>query len=149
MVITQSKKIFQNICSLHNHGITKTLFQRYSKGYPWEYDVMEPGYNYRLDEIRAALGINQLKQLKKLNKLRRNAFKYYNQKLKNKEGIITPNIQNDEEHSCHLYILKITKEFGISRNELFQKLQSSGIMTSVHYKPPDHPEVEENPSNVI
>ena len=135
MVITQSKKIFQNICSLRNHGITKTLFQRYSKGYPWEYDVLEPGYNYRLDEIRAALGINQLKQLKKLNKLRRNAFKYYNQKLKNKEGIITPNIQNDEEHSCHLYILKITKEFGISRDELFQKLQSSGIMTSVHYKP--------------
>jgi len=135
MVITQSKKIFQNICSLRNHGITKTLFQRYSKGYPWEYDVLEPGYNYRLDEIRAALGINQLKQLKKLNKLRRNAFKYYNQKLKNKKGIITPNIQNDEEHSCHLYILKITKEFGISRNELFQKLQSQGIMTSVHYKP--------------
>ena len=64
MVITQSKKIFQNICSLRNHGITKTLFQRYSKGYPWEYDVLEPGYNYRLDEIRSALGINQLKQLK-------------------------------------------------------------------------------------
>jgi perosamine synthetase len=135
MVITQSNEIFKKISSLRNHGITKTLFERYSKGYPWEYDVLEPGYNYRLDEIRAALGINQLKQLKKLNKLRRNAFKYYNQKLKNKKGIITPNIQNDKEHSCHLYILKITKEFGMSRNELFQKLQSLGIMTSVHYKP--------------
>lgn len=135
MVITKSKKLFQKISSLRNHGITKTLFQRYSKGHPWEYDILEPGYNYRLDEIRAALGINQLKQLKKLNKLRRNAFKHYNKKLKNKKGIIVPHILNDKEHSCHLYIVRITKEFGMSRNELFKKLQSSGITTSVHYKP--------------
>jgi len=135
MVITQSKKISDKINSLRNHGITKTLFQRYSKGHPWEYDITEPGYNYRLDEIRAALGLNQLKQIKKLNNLRKNAFKNYNQKLKNKNGLITPNFENNSKHSCHLYILKITKEFGMSRNELYEKLLSAGIVTSVHYKP--------------
>lgn len=70
-----------------------------------------------------------------MNNLRKNAFKYYNKKLKNKNGIIIPNFEKNIEHSCHLYILKITNEFGMSRNELYQKLLTAGIMTSVHYKP--------------
>lgn len=59
MIITKSKKIAEYVKSLRNHGITKSLFQRYSKGSPWDYDVVEPGYNYRMDEVRSALGINQ------------------------------------------------------------------------------------------
>lgn len=134
MLITKSKQIYQNVSSLRNHGITKTLFQRYSKGLPWDYDVRTAGYNYRLDEIRSALGINQLNAIKKLNLLRKKAFVYYNKHLENKKGIITPEFV-DNEHSCHLYIIKITKEFGKSRDQLYKKLLSSGIITSVHYKP--------------
>ena len=135
MIITQSQKISDYVRSLRNHGITKSLLQRYSKGNPWDYDVVEPGYNYRLDEIRSALGISQLKQVKKLNDMRKKAFEYYNQKLCNEKGIIIPELPKHEEHACHLYIIKIQKEYGLSRDNLFKKLLSLGIRTSVHYKP--------------
>lgn len=135
MIITQSAKIAKHVKLLRNHGITKSLLQRYSKGNPWEYDVIEPGYNYRLDEVRSSLGISQLKQIEKLNMLRRKAFKYYNQRLTHERGITIPTWSKYEEHACHLYIIRIEKEYGISRDKLFRKLLSLGIRTSVHYKP--------------
>ncbi|WKT58322.1 DegT/DnrJ/EryC1/StrS family aminotransferase [Candidatus Nitrosotenuis chungbukensis] len=57
--------------SARNHGLTKTLVQRYASGKPWDYDMIESGYNYRLDEIRSALGLSQIKRIKKLNALRK------------------------------------------------------------------------------
>ena len=133
MVITNSKKIADYIKSSRNHGLTKSLQRRYEKGYPWEYDVIETGYNHRLDEIRSALGISQLKRISKLNSLRRKASRYYNSKLRLVEGIIVPEITNDD--SCHLYIIRIQKKFGESRNSLYSRLLKSGIQTTVHYKP--------------
>ncbi len=90
MIITNSKKIAKEIQSSRNHGLTKSLSQRFSRGKPWDYDVITPGYNYRLDEIRSVLGINQLKRIKKLNLRRRNACKFYNTRLNDIKGIQTP-----------------------------------------------------------
>lgn len=135
MVITNSKKIAQYVRSARNHGITKSLKQRFSHGKPWDYDVMEPGYNYRLDEIRSALGISQLKRIKKINLQRKKACQYYNSKLKNIKGMITPSISSNNDNAFHLYIIRIQKNFGLSRDRLFHKLLKHGIRTSVHYKP--------------
>lgn len=135
MVITNSNKVSEYIKTARNHGITKSLLQRFSNGFPWDYDVNEPGYNYRLDEIRSSLGINQLKRITKLNSKRRQAFTYYNKKLENISGIISPNDSDDGIHAYHLYIIKVTKKYGISRDNLFRKLLKQGIRTTVHYKP--------------
>ena len=135
MVITNSKKIAEKIKLLRNHGIMKSLHDRFSKGKPWDYDVLLPGYNYRLDEIRSALGVSQLKRLITNNKKRQNAFRYYNSSLKKKTGIITPKMENNEVHSCHLYVLRIKKSKSHSRDTVFQKLLKNGIRSSVHYKP--------------
>ena len=135
MVITNSKKISDSIKSLRNHGITKSLQDRFTKGKPWEYDIIVPGYNYRLDEIRAALGISQLERINKNNLKRKQAFLYYNSKLKNKDSIITPKISKNTTHSCHLYVLRIQKNKKLSRNNMFQKLLKNGVRSSVHYKP--------------
>lgn len=133
MIITNSKKIVEYAKTLRNHGITKSLTQRYSTGKPWNYDVLESGYNYRLDEIRASLGLSQLKQIKKLNRLRQKICLYYNSKLGKIQGIVTPLFSKDAAY--HLYILRIQKEYGMSRDNLFNKLLKNGIRTSVHYKP--------------
>lgn len=135
MVITNSKKIARYVSTIRNHGITKSLTQRFSHGKPWDYDVSEPGYNYRLDEIRSALGLSQLKRIKKMNLQRKKAFRYYNSQLQNVTGITIPSLSNEEDHACHLYILKIHEKFHISRDKLYQKLLHNGIRTSVHYKP--------------
>ena len=135
MIITNSKKIADKMRSLRNHGITKSLESRFTQGKPWEYDVTEPGYNYRLDEIRAALGISQLKRINQNNLKRKKAFLYYNTKLKNNEYVILPKIFKNQTHSCHLYVLRIHKNKKNSRDSIFQRLLKNGIRSSVHYKP--------------
>ena len=135
MIITKSKRISDYVKTSRNHGLSKSLLQRFSKGYPWDYDVVKTGYNYRLDEIRASLGISQLKQISKFNRLRKKACKYYNDNLKNINGIQTPTISKNQDNVYHLYIIKILSDFPISRNELYEHLIKLGIRTSVHYKP--------------
>jgi len=135
MVTTNSKKIAEKIRQLRSHGMTKSLKSRYSSGYPWIFDIVEPGYNYRMDEIRAALGITQLKRINKINELRKNASLYYHKNLQNIPGIILPDMVNDKSHSYHLYTIRVTKPFKLSRNQLFKKLKNNGIRTTVYWMP--------------
>ena len=135
MVITNSKNVSDFVRSARNHGISKTLASRFSGGKPWDYDIENPGYNYRLDEIRASLGINQIKRIKKMNLLRKKAADYYTKKLGNVNGVVVPDKSIGTEHAHHLYVIRITRKYGITRDILFQKLLKKGIRTSVHYKP--------------
>ena len=135
MIITNSKKIADYVSSARNHGLNKTLVQRYSSGKPWDYDMIESGYNYRLDEIRSALGLSQLGRIKKLNTQRKKIFEYYNKRLNGINGLITPQSSVLDDHVYHLYIMKVKKNNNVSRDELFTKLEEYGIKTTVHYKP--------------
>ena len=118
-----------------NHGISRSLLDRYSSGLPWEYDIENIGYNYRLDEIRSTLGISQLKKLKKLNDKRRSIFSRYNQGLNDISNVIVPNKNNLKKNSCHLYIIRIKNNSKVDRDQLYKKLLNHGIGCSVHYKP--------------
>lgn len=133
MVTTNSQKIAKYVQRARNHGIMKSLAQRYTKGKPWEYDVTDAGYNYRIDEMRSALGLSQLERLESVNDRRRRVCEYYNNKFQKIEWLSTPIITKDD--SCHLYILKIKNTAKINRDKLFEKLLKMGIRTSVHYKP--------------
>ena len=135
MVITNSKTIALKIRRMRNHGIDKSLKERFSDGYPWDFDVSELGYNFRLDEIRSSLGLNQLKRLRKMNKLRQDAARYYEKQLKHIPGIQVLGDPNLKNNSCHLYVIQILEKFPLNRNKLFKYLLKHGIRTSVHYKP--------------
>ena len=135
MVITNSKNIAGKVRQLRSHGMLKSLKSRYTDGYPWVFDILEPGYNYRLDEIRCALGISQLRRVAKINKMRKTAALYYHSKLHNISGIVLPDMVRDKSHSYHLYTIRITKSFGMSRNQLFKKLKQAGIRTTVYWMP--------------
>jgi dTDP-4-amino-4,6-dideoxygalactose transaminase len=135
MVITNSKRIAEYVTSARSHGLTRSLADRYSKGKPWDYDIINPGFNYRLDEIRASLGLSQLKRINSLNSKRFLASKYYSKQLEEIPGIITPEIFRNKEHTYHLYIIRIKNEFGQNRDVVFKKLKKAGIHVSLHYKP--------------
>ena len=135
MVITNSQKIAEKVRQLRSHGMTKSLKRRYVSKYPWIFDIITPGYNYRLDEIRAALGISQLKRINKINELRKKASSYYYKNLQNIPGIILPDMVNDKTHSYHLYTIRVTKPYRLSRNQLFEKLRDNGIRTTVYWMP--------------
>ena len=135
MVITNSKQIAEKVRQLRSHGMTKSLKNRYSSEYPWIFDIIDPGYNYRLDEIRASLGITQLKRIKKIYDLRKKASLYYHKNLQNVPGIILPDMVNDKSHSYHLYTIRIKSPYKLSRNQLFKKLKDNGIRTTVYWMP--------------
>ena len=138
MAITNSEKIAEYIRVARNHGINRNLMQRYSKKKPWEYDVKEVGYNFRLDEIRSALGLSQLKRIDHINKQRRQIYEFYNRHLRKISGIALPSDSNIETNSHHLYIIKITESCKISRDEMYEGLLKHGIQTTIHYKPLNH-----------
>jgi perosamine synthetase len=135
MIISNSKSLTNKMASLRNHGLSKTLVQRNNHSKPWDYDVITPGYNFRLDEVRSSLGISQIKKFEKFKEQRINAAKYYNEFFSKINGIKLLSYGKIKNHVYHLYIIKISKEFGMSRNKLHQKLYELGIGTTVHYKP--------------
>ena len=76
-----------------------------------------------------------MKRIKKMNSLRKKVANYYTEKLGNINGIIVPDKSINAEHVHHLYVIRITEKYSITRDTLFNKLLKSGIRTSVHYKP--------------
>jgi len=135
MVITNSKKINEKITRLRNHGLSKSLIERHMGKIPWDYDVSEYGYNYRLDEVRSSLGLSQLSRIKKISSRRIKAANYYNKKLKDNEGIKIPTKYHKDSHVYHLYIIKIKNKFGKTRDQIHLELIKKNIFTTVHYKP--------------
>ncbi len=135
MIICKDKTKFEFMRTIRNHGITKSLEERYQKGFPWDYDIKNKGYNYRMDELRANLGHNQLKRINAINLLRKKASEYYDYKLKDVGGIGFQNVQKNNTSAHHLYVIRIKEDFGTDRNTVFKKLLKKGIQTSVHYKP--------------
>ncbi len=135
MIITNSKKLATKIMTLRNHGLSRNLMQRNKTTKPWDYDTIEPGYNYRLDEVRSSLGLAQLSRINEISSKRIQAAKYYNSKLKEIKGIEIVNYEKEKDHVYHLYIIKIKENFGMLRDKIHQTLFKKGIKTTVHYKP--------------
>ena len=83
MLITKNLKMASRAKSLRSHGLTKSTFERYKLGMP-DYDVSEIGYNYRMDDIRASIGIEQLKKIRVLNQKRKKATEFYIEQITKK-----------------------------------------------------------------
>lgn len=134
MITTNNKKIFEHMKLLRSHGMTILPSEREKKA-QWAYDVKEIGYNYRLDEIRASLGLSQFSRINSINKMRQKIAKEYDKGLANIKGIITPIIKPGRNHIYHLYTIKIEKDYHLTRDELFTHLHRGGVGTSVQYTP--------------
>ena len=131
-VLTNKKKIAISIEKLRNHGINKvkSKFIRKNQG-PWYYEQTDLGYNYRLSDISAALGVSQLKRLNKFVKIRNKIFNYYKKSLKNLP-IEFQKKQNDIKSSMHLIIIRVPTYI---HRELFEYLRKKNIYVNLHYIP--------------
>ena len=135
MLTTNEEWIAKKAKLLREHGITKSALEREKKA-DWHYDITDLGYNYRLNEVQAALGISQLKRVKDGIEKRVKAARYYTRKLSEIEGIVTPYEAENRTHVYSLYVAKVLEEkFGLSRDKLFTNLVSKGIGLSVHFIP--------------
>jgi perosamine synthetase len=95
------------------------------------------GYNYRMTDLAAAIGLVQLKKLEKFNIRRRKNAEYYNSHLSVK-GIVTPVTAPGMQPVYHQYVLRLTDEFSMTRPEFISYLTAKGIGSAVHYPIPIH-----------
>ena len=137
-VITNNKKFADKIRLLASHGsIRDNDWNDEDERGPWYYESNLIGYNYRITDFQATLGISQLKRLDEQNKYKNSLAKLYNKYLKDIKYIKVPDIKEDKiNQAWHLYsILLNFKKIGKSRNQVMQRLLDKGIGTQVHYIP--------------
>jgi dTDP-4-amino-4,6-dideoxygalactose transaminase len=117
---------------LRSHGMTSMTIDRHSDA-EQSYDVLIPGFNYRFDELRSALGIIQLQKLDSTNHQREQLVQKYLQRLENVKGISVPfrNISSNKNPSYHIFPILVSAE--INRTEFRDYLKRKGIQTSIHY----------------
>jgi len=138
MVLTNDLGLAAKIERLRSHGITrdKSEMVDFEEGYgPWFYQQLDLGFNYRMTDIQAALGISQLKRLDEFVLARRALVKTYREQL-------TPNIgvcQTEESYaysSYHLFIVQLNLEkIGCDQSAVFERLISRGYKVNLHYIP--------------
>ena len=127
-ITTNNEKLNEKIELLRSHGIAKdaTKFDNQSDG-DWYYEQQALGFNYRLTDIQAALGISQLKRLDSFVSRRREIVKQYFDKLDNS---VLPYQHPDANSSWHLFVIQTE-----DRKATYKQLKTQGIMTQVHYIP--------------
>lgn len=132
MVVTDRDDLAERMKIARSHGMTSLTWDRY-KGHEFSYDVVQMGFNYRIDELRSSLGIAQLKKLDKNNRARRSLWSLYKDKLEGIEEIRVPFAKFDGISSCHIFPVLLSEN--IERDSLMEYLRGQGIQTSIHYPP--------------
>lgn len=131
MVLVSDPALGAEIDRLRTHGITVPTFVRHNKPV-LGYDVEGLGFNYRFDDIRAALGLCQLDRLPGLNRVRRHLVQEYRAALADVPGVIVPFADRDVALSaCHLMPVVIDADVARVR----ARMRQDGIQTSKHYEP--------------
>jgi len=128
-ITTNSKEIYEKLLMLRNHGMVKTSDMK-----PWEYEMQDLGYNYRITDIQCALGLSQLKKLPNFIERRFEIAKFYDNTFK--DSIVKPLYIFDGKSSYHLYVVKVDfNKVTISKEGLFLKLRAKKIGIQLHYIP--------------
>lgn len=132
IMVTNNEDIYNRLKLLRSHGMTTMSYQR-ATGHATSYDIVELGYNYRFDDIRASLACVQLDKLEGDLEKRRLVRQWYEKNLQGAEEVDIP-FQNSKEFSSN-YIFPIVLKNSTAeyRNFVRDELQKKGIQTSIHY----------------
>ena len=133
MLVTPSPDLFERLQKLRSHGMSSLTLDRH-KGRAISYDVSLPGLNYRIDEMRAALGIVQLKKLQEANFSRMHLTNRYRQNFRG-SSISMPFKHPLKDSTSSYHILPILLPNAQKREDIIKSLKSEGIQSSIHYPP--------------
>ena len=135
-ITTNNEELYKELILFRTHGITRDKDVLLKDEGPWYYEQQCLGYNYRITDIQAALGISQLDKLKGFLALRREYVKRYNEAFSAVNEIDLPYQLEDINSAWHLYIIKLKLErLGCGRRQVFDELKERGIGVNVHYIP--------------
>ncbi len=134
MLVTNNFDYDQEARLLRSHGMTTMSYQR-ATGHSTEYDVIRLGYNYRMDDIRAAIGLVQLDKLKRDLEKRAQVRSWYIDALKDNHDIIIPFANYNGFVSNYIFPIVLKNADKEKRDKVRRKLHRAGIQTSIHYPP--------------
>ena len=97
----------------------------------YNHEIM--GYNYRLTDLGAAIGVCQLRKLDEFNQKRIENAAYLANEIKNIRGLVPPYVAPNVKHVFHQFTVRVTEDFGVSRDELQRRLSEMGVGSAIHY----------------
>lgn len=131
MVTTTAPDLGQKLLYLRSHGMTTLTLDRH-QGRAASYDVVVPGLNYRIDEMRAALGLVQLAKLPAAQERRANLVARYVAALRDLEGLTIPFLDPGDVQSAY-HIFTVLLPPARDRGRVIESLKTDGIQSSIHY----------------
>lgn len=136
MVVSRNPEIIKRCKTMRLHGINRDVFDRFtSKAPSWYYEVVAPGFKYNLTDLASALGIHQLKKAELFRAKRQAIVDQYNAAFKNLPVVLPQGAATNGLHSWHLYVLRLSDQCPLRRDQFVEALYSQGIGCSVHYIP--------------
>jgi perosamine synthetase len=138
MVTTDDDRLADWLRSARLHGMSADAWRRYLPGGSWRYDVREAGLKANLPDTAAAIGRAQLRHLDAWQRRRAELAARYTTALGDLPGLVLPAEPARGRHAWHLYVIRITRAFGLGRDDVVTRLAELGIGTSVHFIPLHH-----------
>ncbi|RZL01053.1 MAG: DegT/DnrJ/EryC1/StrS family aminotransferase [Rubrivivax sp.] len=137
MLVTRDEAIAARCKVMRLHGISRDAFDRFTAKVPsWYYEIIAPGFKYNLTDIAAALGLHQLKRVRGFQVRREQIARRYDEAFADLPLIAPPRPAHDGDlHSWHLYVVRLSDQAAINRDQLIEALFADGIGVSVHYIP--------------
>jgi dTDP-4-amino-4,6-dideoxygalactose transaminase len=132
MLVTDNAELAQKLRLGRSHGMTTMSWERH-QGHASSYDVVDLGFNYRIDEIRSALGQVQLGKLEANNRRRGELTQRYQNHLRQVPSLSMPFINHAASNAFHLFPVLLPPV--CERSHFMEKMKRRGIQTSVHYPP--------------
>ncbi len=132
IVTTNREDLYEKLKLFRTHGITREEKFLHKVDGPWYYEQIDLGYNYRITDIQAALGISQLGRIDKFLEKRKKIAAKYDEAFKDFDGIEIPKQAEYSNSAYHLYVIKVDKSI---RKALFEYLRANNIGVNVHYIP--------------
>lgn len=138
MITTEDEELAAWVRTARMHGMTSDAWRRYLPGGGWRYSVEEQGLKANLSDVQAAIGRVQLRHLDDWQERRHGLAARYGALLGNVPGLALPRSPARGRHAWHLYVVRITPDFGMGRDEVSAHLAERGIGSSVHFIPVHH-----------